>query len=104
MGSAIGHRIKYNGVGALRGKTRPAHTQQKFSQVPPPPPTGIQRTPSGPSQVSAFHRGLLKIEQCLLTINIQRLLCTVIKFHVVEEAKEAVLYFAQDFWVNFDRG
>ena len=32
--------------------------------------------------------------------NIQRLLCTVIKFHVVEEikeAKEAVLYFAQDF-------
>ena len=33
--------------------------------------------------------------RCLLTINIQRL----IKFHVVEEtkeAKEAVLYFAQD--------
>ena len=60
MGSAIGHRIEYNGVGALRGKTRLAHTQQKFSQVPPPPrpPTGIQRTPSGPSQVSAFHRGL----------------------------------------------
>ena len=57
MGSAIGHRIEYNGVGALRGKTRLAHTKQKFSQVPPPP-TGIQRTPSGPSQVSAFHRGL----------------------------------------------
>ena len=35
--------------------------------------------------------------QCLLTINIQRLLCTVIKFHVVEETKEAVLYFVQDF-------
>ena len=30
-------------------------------------------------------------------INIQRLLCTVIKFHVVKEAKEAVLYFVQDF-------
>ena len=29
--------------------------------------------------------------------NIQRLLCTVIKFQVVEEAKEAVLYFVQDF-------
>ena len=28
---------------------------------------------------------------------IQRLLCTVIKFHVVKEAKEAVLYFVQDF-------
>ena len=42
--------------------------------------------------------------QCLLTINIQWLLCTVIKFHVVKEAKEAVLYFVQDFEVNFDRG
>ena len=29
--------------------------------------------------------------------NIQRLLCTVIKFHVVKKAKEAVLYFLQDF-------
>ena len=28
---------------------------------------------------------------------IQQLLCTVIKFHVVKEAKEAVLYFVQDF-------
>ena len=33
---------------------------------------------------------VLKIAQCLLTINIQRLLFTVIKFYVV---KEAVLYF-----------
>ena len=32
-----------------------------------------------------------------LTINIQRLLRTVIKFHVLKEAKEAVLYFVQDF-------
>ena len=34
-------------------------------------------------------------------INTQRLLCTVIKFHVVEEtkeAREAVLYFAQELW------
>ena len=43
----------------------------------------------------------MKIAQCLLTINIQRLLCTVIKFHVV---KEAVLYFVQDFLANFDCG
>ena len=33
----------------------------------------------------------------LLTINIPQLLCTVIKFHVVKEGKEAVLYFLQDF-------
>ena len=31
-------------------------------------------------------------------INIQQLLCVVINFHVV---KEALLYFAQDFSVNF---
>ena len=30
-------------------------------------------------------------------------ICTLIKFHVVEEIKEAGLYFAQDFEVNFDR-
>ena len=29
---------------------------------------------------------VVKIAQCLLTINIQRLLCTVIKLHVVQEA------------------
>ena len=46
---------------------------------------------------------MCKIAQCLSTINIQRLLCTVIKFlfiHVVKEAKEAkeaVLYILQDF-------
>ena len=34
-------------------------------------------------------------------INIQQLLWTVIKFHVVEEAKEAVLYFVEDFEGNF---
>ena len=28
----------------------------------------------------------------------------VIKFHVDKEAEEAVLYFVQDFKVNFDRG
>ena len=39
----------------------------------------------------------VKIAQCLFMISIQRLLCTVIKFHVVKEAKEAVLYFVQDF-------
>ena len=32
-----------------------------------------------------------------LTIKIQRLLCIVIKFYVVKEAKEALLYFVQDF-------
>ena len=30
-------------------------------------------------------------------MNLQRLLCIVLKFHVVKEAKEAVLYFVQDF-------
>ena len=39
----------------------------------------------------------IKMAQCLLTINIQWLLFTVIKFHVVKEVKEAVLYFVQDF-------
>ena len=47
-----------------------------------------------------LNRGFVKIAHCLLTINIQRLLCTVIKFHVVKEAKEAVLYFVQDFRSN----
>ena len=37
------------------------------------------------------------VAKCLLTINTQRLLCTVIKFHFVKEAEEAVLYFVQDF-------
>ena len=36
----------------------------------------------------------------LLTIKFQRLLFTVIKFHVVKEAKEAVLYIVQDFRAN----
>ena len=39
-----------------------------------------------------------------LTIYIQRLLCTVIKFYVVKEAKEGVLCFLQDFQANFDYG
>ena len=38
--------------------------------------------------------------QCLLMSNIQRLFCTVIKFHVVKEAKKAVLYFVQEFYVE----
>ena len=65
--------------------------------------TVIKRTPSGPSQVPAYQR-FVKIVQCLLTINIQWLPCTVIKFHVVKEAKKDVLYFVQDFEVIFDRG
>ena len=48
--------------------------------------TSIKRTPSGPSQVSAWLIEVGKIAQCLLTINIQRLLRTVIKFHVATEA------------------
>ena len=47
--------------------------------------TSIQRTPSEPSQVSAWKRFVF-IAQCLWTINIQLLFCTVIKFHVVKEA------------------
>ena len=42
--------------------------------------------------------GVRLIEVCKnCPMFVQRLLCTVIKFHVVEEAKEAVLYFVQDF-------
>ena len=37
MGSIIGHRIDYNGVGALRDQWY-IYTQQKFPQVPPSPP------------------------------------------------------------------
>ena len=55
-----------------------------------------------------FNRGFkncaLFVNDVMMFINIQRLLCTVIKFHVDKEAKEAVLYFVQDFKVNFDRG
>ena len=39
----------------------------------------------------------VKIAQCLVTINLVRLLCTVIKFHVVKKANEAVLYFVQEY-------
>ena len=35
MGSIIGHRIDYNGVGGYEGLA--AHTQQKLTQVIPPP-------------------------------------------------------------------
>ena len=39
-------------------------------------------------------------KSCAIFVNdlkFQQLLCTVIKFHVVKEAKEAVLYFVRDF-------
>jgi len=54
--------------------------QPKYSE------TSIKRTPSGPSQVIKGVRlvVVVKIAQCLLTINTQRLLCLVIKFHVVK--------------------
>ena len=54
--------------------------------------TSIKRTPSGPSQVHVrLIEGVrlikvIKIAQCLLTINIQLLLCTVIKLYDVKEA------------------
>ena len=38
--------------------------------------------------------------QCLLTINFQRLLCNMIKTHVIRKAKEALLFFVQDFRSN----
>ena len=43
MGSIIGQKIDYNGVGAP--ERRPAHTQQKFTQVTPPPPPSLARAP-----------------------------------------------------------
>ena len=42
------------------------------------------------------------IKKKVARINIQQLLFTVIKFHVVKETKEAKLFFLQDFKVNFD--
>jgi len=70
--------------------------------------TSIKRTPSTYPSVRLMEGGRLievvKIAQCLLTINIQRLLCTMIELRVVKEAKEAVLYFVQDFKMNFDCG
>ena len=53
--------------------------------------TSIKRTPSGPFLSVRLIKGVrlievVKIAQCWLTIKIQRLLCTVIKLHVVKEA------------------
>ena len=42
----------------------------------------------------------MKIAQSLLTIYFQRLLSTMIKFHVVEETKDVLLHFVQDFRSN----
>ena len=40
MGSIIGHRIDYNGVGALRGQRHiPSKNWPKWPPPPPPPPT-----------------------------------------------------------------
>ena len=38
--------------------------------------------------------------QCLLTINFQRLLSNMIKIHAIRKAKEASLFFVQDFRSN----
>ena len=46
-------------------------------------------------------KSFVKVAQCLLTIKFQRLLCTVMRFHVVKKAKEAVLYFVQDSNLQF---
>ena len=51
-----------------------------------------------------FKNCALFVNDVMMFINIQRLLCTVIKFHVDKEAREAVMYFVQDFKVNFDCG
>ena len=63
---------------------------------------GLWKTISKHLKRDDSQRRFVKIAQRLLTINIQRLLCTVImiKFHAGKEAKEAkevLLYFAQDF-------
>ena len=42
MGSIIGHRIDYNGVGALRGQ--PHIPSKKITEVPPPLPPPPTRT------------------------------------------------------------
>ena len=66
--------------------------------------TFIKRTPSTYPSVRLIEGGRLievvKVAQCLLT----PILCIVMKSHIVKEANEAVLYFLQDFKINFDRG
>ena len=48
-----------------------------------------------------LNRGLsVKIVQCLLTINMQQLLCTVIKFHVVKEAIQSSSSLPTGYWSN----
>ena len=43
MGSITGHKIDYNGAGALRGQRHiPSKTEPKY---PPPPPPGLRRSP-----------------------------------------------------------
>ena len=44
--------------------------------------------------------GVVKIAQCLLTINIQRLLCTVIRLHVFKEAIQSSI--SLPFFTNFN--
>ena len=71
--------------------------------------TFIKRAPSTYPSVRLIEGDRLievvKVAQCLLTpINIQRLLCIVIKSHIAKDANEAVLYFLQDLKMNFDRG
>ena len=70
MGSTIGHGIEYNGVGALRGQRHiPSKNLAKY-----PAPRYSADTFGTFRSVRLLYR-FVKIAQCLLTINIQRLLC-----------------------------
>ena len=59
------------------------------------------------SAINFLHMNILQSvsssQVSLLTINFQRLICNLIKFHVAKEANEAVLFFVQNLEVIFDR-
>ena len=63
MGSIIGHKIDYNGVGALRGQR---HIPSKaLTQVPPPPPPrGLSLSEACFDFVSQEHKKGHKIIMC----------------------------------------
>ena len=76
---------------------RPDYRKKNNNTVKPPLSGHLRDLPKRP-----LNRGCPLNTVCknCAMFNFQRLLCTVIKFHVVKEAKEAVLYFVQDSGYN----
>ena len=73
---------------------RPNYRKKKYNNTVKPPLSGhLRDLPKRPINGGCPLNTVCK--NCTM-FNFQRLLCTVIKFHVVKEAKEAVLYVVQD--------